>query len=176
LDVEAAEQEHEHSAAAEGVVAAGDLVYVTYTSGSTGRPKGVMIEHGNLAGFLSAMDQYLTNPAGGVWLAATSLSFDISVLELVWTLTRGMTVVLPGGVMDPEYGVVAQGKRFGARYFQCTPSMLRILMADAGGCDFLGALDQLLVGGEPFPVDLLPALRALGVRRVLNMYGPTETR
>ena len=30
----------------------------------------------------------------GVWLAVTSLSFDISVLELLWTLTRGFHVVL----------------------------------------------------------------------------------
>ncbi len=30
----------------------------------------------------------------GVWLAVTSLSFDISVLELLWTLTRGFEVVI----------------------------------------------------------------------------------
>ena len=30
----------------------------------------------------------------GVWLALTSISFDISVLELFWTLTRGFTVVV----------------------------------------------------------------------------------
>ena len=39
------------------------------------------------------MDQRLgTSP--GVWLAVTSISFDISVLELFWTLARGFTVVL----------------------------------------------------------------------------------
>ncbi|MBI3876678.1 MAG: LLM class flavin-dependent oxidoreductase [Verrucomicrobia bacterium] len=30
----------------------------------------------------------------GVWLAVTSISFDISVLELFWTLTRGFKVVI----------------------------------------------------------------------------------
>src|SRR5260370_41036125 len=30
----------------------------------------------------------------GVWLALTSISFDISVLEIFWTLTRGFTVVV----------------------------------------------------------------------------------
>ena len=30
----------------------------------------------------------------GVWLAVTSISFDISVLELFWTLVRGFKVVL----------------------------------------------------------------------------------
>ncbi|HEY3699042.1 MAG TPA: MupA/Atu3671 family FMN-dependent luciferase-like monooxygenase, partial [Spongiibacteraceae bacterium] len=70
-----------------------DLAYVIYTSGSTGKPKGVMVEHGNVVNFFAGMDQRLeTEP--GIWLAVTSISFDISVLELFWTLTRGFTVVL----------------------------------------------------------------------------------
>lgn len=69
------------------------LAYVIFTSGSTGRPKGVQIEHAQVANFFGAMDRTLgTTP--GVWLALTSISFDISVLELFWTLTRGFTVVL----------------------------------------------------------------------------------
>lgn len=70
-----------------------NLAYVIFTSGSTGRPKGVMLEHRNVANFFTAMDQVLgTQP--GVWLATTSISFDISVLELFWTLARGFTVVI----------------------------------------------------------------------------------
>ncbi len=69
------------------------LAYVIYTSGSTGRPKGVMVERGNVLNFFTAMDEKLgTTP--GTWLAVTSVSFDISVLELFWTLARGYTVVL----------------------------------------------------------------------------------
>src|SRR5690606_3272974 len=67
-----------------------------FTSGSTGRPKGVMIRHGNVANFFAGMDERLgTQP--GVWLAVTSLSFDISVLELLWTLARGFEVVIWNG-------------------------------------------------------------------------------
>jgi natural product biosynthesis luciferase-like monooxygenase protein len=70
-----------------------DLAYVIYTSGSTGKPKGVMVEHGNVVNFFTGMDDKLeTEP--GVWLAVTSISFDISVLELFWTLARGFTVIL----------------------------------------------------------------------------------
>ena len=69
------------------------LAYVIYTSGSTGRPKGVMVERRNVLNFFAAMDQRLgTTP--GAWLAVTSISFDISVLELLWTLARGYTVVV----------------------------------------------------------------------------------
>ena len=74
-------------------VGPGDLAYLIYTSGSTGRPKGVMVEHRNVVNFFSGMDREI-GPDAGVWLAVTSLSFDISVLELFWTLSRGYKVVL----------------------------------------------------------------------------------
>ena len=82
-----------------------NLAYVIYTSGSTGQPKGVMVEHRNVVNFCAAMDERIgTDP--GVWLSVTSLSFDISALELFWTLTRGFTVAL----YDPE---VESGRRPG---------------------------------------------------------------
>jgi natural product biosynthesis luciferase-like monooxygenase protein len=72
-----------------------DLAYVIYTSGSTGRPKGVMVEHRNVLNFFAGMDERVEHVASRrVWLAVTSLSFDISVLELFYTLSRGFTVVI----------------------------------------------------------------------------------
>ena len=70
------------------------LSYIIYTSGSTGKPKGVMVEHRNVLNFFVGMDDRIPHQIGDVWLATTSLSFDISVLELFWTLTRGLTIVL----------------------------------------------------------------------------------
>ena len=72
------------------------LAYMIYTSGSTGRPKGVMVEHRNVANFFTGMDDRIAHEAGSVWMAVTSLSFDISVLELFWTLARGFKVVISG--------------------------------------------------------------------------------
>jgi natural product biosynthesis luciferase-like monooxygenase protein len=72
------------------------LAYLIYTSGSTGTPKGVMVGHGNVANFFAGMDQRITHSEGDAWLAVTSLSFDISVLELFWTLSRGFKLVLAG--------------------------------------------------------------------------------
>ena len=89
---------------ADGEVAAGvqvtaeNLAYVIYTSGSTGRPKGVGISHRNVVNLLSAMDETLGIDGPGVWLALTSISFDISVLELFWTLARGFKVVVQGRI------------------------------------------------------------------------------
>lgn len=69
-----------------------NLAYVIYTSGSTGLPKGVMVEHRNVRNFFAGMDAVLEPE--GTWLAVTSPSFDISVLELCWPLTRGYHVVI----------------------------------------------------------------------------------
>jgi natural product biosynthesis luciferase-like monooxygenase protein len=75
-----------------------NLSYVIYTSGSTGNPKGVMVEHRNVVNFFLGMDERIEHSSSekgpGTWLAVTSLSFDISVLELFWTLTRGFKVVV----------------------------------------------------------------------------------
>lgn len=73
-----------------------DLAYLIYTSGSTGTPKGVMISHGNVANFFAGMDERIEFAPGDVWLAVTSLSFDISVLEIFWSLSRGFKLVLLG--------------------------------------------------------------------------------
>jgi natural product biosynthesis luciferase-like monooxygenase protein len=77
-------------------VSPSNLAYVIYTSGSTGRPKGVMVEHRNVVNFFAGMDERIQYDKSSqpVWLAVTSLSFDISVLELFWTLARGFKVVL----------------------------------------------------------------------------------
>jgi natural product biosynthesis luciferase-like monooxygenase protein len=72
------------------------VAYVIYTSGSTGRPKGVMVSHRNLMNFFIGMDEVVGGDQPGVWLAVTSISFDISVLEIFWTLTRGFEVVILG--------------------------------------------------------------------------------
>ena len=79
-------------------MSAENLAYVIYTSGSTGRPKGVMIEHRNVANFFAAMDARIPHDSQGTWLAVTSLAFDISVLELLWPLTRGFKVVVASPV------------------------------------------------------------------------------
>lgn len=83
-----------------------NLAYMIYTSGSTGKPKGVMVEHRNVLNFFVGMDERIPHDPPGVWLAVTSLSFDISVLELHWTLCRGFHVVL---YADKERAVAANG-------------------------------------------------------------------
>ena len=84
-----------------------NLAYLIYTSGSTGRPKGVMVEHCNVANFFAGMDERLHHDPAGTWLAVTSLSFDISALELFYTLARGFKVVLSG---DDNRAMISSGR------------------------------------------------------------------
>ena len=107
------------------VVAAENLAYVIYTSGSTGRPKGVAIRHASLGNFLTAMNHILDGQARSGFLALTSVSFDISILELFWTLCRGDRILLqtdPTGLLS-ETLKEARGKpaAFSLFYFAATP-------------------------------------------------------
>ncbi|MCC6179261.1 MAG: SDR family oxidoreductase, partial [Chloroflexi bacterium] len=186
------------------------------TSGSTGRPKGVQVAHRNVVGFFVGMDGLLAptssdvtaaapTPTGmarsgteppGVWLAVTSVSFDISVLELLWTLARGFRVVLqpelralaaqaqgaePAGT---ERSLAAAVAEHGVTHLQCTPSLARLMAEDAAGLAALRSVRTLLLGGEALPVDLARRLVGDGQANddgtipgpiLLNMYGPTET-
>lgn len=78
-------------------VPADALAYLIYTSGSTGKPKGVKVHHGAVDNFFAGMDARIPQGDSNVWLAVTSPNFDISVLELFWTLARGFTVALHVG-------------------------------------------------------------------------------
>lgn len=76
-----------------------DLCYMIYTSGSTGKPKGVMISHANVVNFFSGMSEKIPTTEEDCMLAVTNTSFDISVLELFWTLCQGIEVVIhPSGI------------------------------------------------------------------------------
>ncbi len=151
---------------------AGDLAYVIYTSGSTGKPKGVMIEHRNIVNFFAGMDRVI-GPEPGIWLALTSFSFDISVLELLWTLTRGFQVVIhPDDSTDTIPGEIL---RHGVTHLQSTPSLARLFASDEQSLASLGSLKKLLLGGEALPASLVQSLRKSFTGEIFNMYGPTET-
>jgi amino acid adenylation domain-containing protein len=149
-----------------------NLAYVIYTSGSTGKPKGVMVEHRNVVNFFAGMDRVL-GLEPGAWLAVTSISFDISALELLWTLTRGYKVVIHGeGNTDKIPGEIL---RHGVTHLQATPSLLRALSSNTPSLAALGKLKKILIGGEALPASLIASLRQSFGGEIFNMYGPTET-
>ncbi|MFF5229297.1 amino acid adenylation domain-containing protein [Dactylosporangium sp. NPDC000521] len=148
-----------------------DPAYVLYTSGSTGRPKGVVVPHGALAAFVAAMADVTGPQAGRAWLALTSLSFDISGLELFLPLSRGGRVVVAGDAQTGDGTALrALIAATGVTDVQATPSGWRMLLAAGFDHDVPAAL----VGGEALPAPLAAELRGK-VGRLTNVYGPTET-
>ncbi|HWN45296.1 MAG TPA: amino acid adenylation domain-containing protein, partial [Thermoanaerobaculia bacterium] len=146
--------------------------YLIYTSGSTGRPKGVQITHRALVNFLASMREAPGLQPSDVLLAVTSVSFDISGLELFLPLVTGARVVIASRQTASDGKALAEAVRtVGATLMQATPATWRLMLAEGwrGG----GAL-KALCGGEALPRDLAEELLATGVS-LWNMYGPTET-
>jgi amino acid adenylation domain-containing protein len=147
-----------------------DVAYVIYTSGSTGRPKGVVIEHRQAAAMVSwAARVFSRDQLAGV-LAATSVSFDLSVFEIFAPLSVGGTVVLsPGTVLD----VVEHPERYrDVTLVNTVPSAAReLLAADA----FPPRARTVNLAGEPLSPELVRSLYAHPVvESVNNLYGPSE--
>ena len=149
-----------------------NLAYVIYTSGSTGKPKGVMIEHHNVVNFFTGMDRAIGSEPG-TWLAVTSISFDISVLELFWTLTRGFQVIIHAD--ESTQTIPAEIRNYAVTHMQSTPSLARMIAVDPDGLASLRRLKKLLLGGEALPPSLVRQLRQEFRGEMYNMYGPTET-
>ncbi len=145
-----------------------DLAYVIYTSGSTGTPKGVAIEHRNVVALLAwARECFSDEELGGV-LASTSICFDLSVFELFAPLAWGGKVVLAQNALElsrlPAAGEV--------RLVNTVPSAMTELLRMGS---LPASVETVNMGGEPLAASLVrEILRHGSVRRVLDLYGPTE--
>ncbi|MEI7912694.1 MAG: amino acid adenylation domain-containing protein, partial [Verrucomicrobiota bacterium] len=148
------------------------LAYVIYTSGSTGQPKGVEISQRALVNCLCHFQHSLGVGPADVWLAVTTLSFDIAGLELFLPLIAGASVAIASRAtaMDPHLLSHAL-RRHGATILQATPAGWQLLLHS--GWQGNPQL-QILCGGEAMPRALAESLARLG-SRAWNVYGPTET-
>jgi amino acid adenylation domain-containing protein len=151
-----------------GAAAADNLAYVIYTSGSTGRPKGVQIEHRSAVALLRwAAGVFPDDLLDGV-LAATSLSFDLSVFELFLPLSRGGTVVLA----DDALALAALPARTRVTLLNTVPSAAAAL---ARARAIPASVRVVCLAGEALKRGLADELYALPhVEAVYNLYGPSE--
>jgi amino acid adenylation domain-containing protein/FkbH-like protein len=146
-----------------------DLAYVIYTSGSTGKPKGVALEHRNTVALVSwAAQAYSSDELSGV-LASTSICFDLSVFELFVPLCCGGRVILAENALGLR-GLEAASE---VRLVNTVPSaireLLRLKAVPAG-------VQVINLAGEPLSSDLVDQIyQETSVRKVFDLYGPTET-
>ena len=144
------------------------LAYLIYTSGSTGTPKGVAIEHRAAALLVAwARRAFSEDELAGV-LAATAVSFDLSVFELFAPLSLGGAVILaPDALRLPELPA-----RDRVTLVNTVPSVAAELVESAGWPSSVRTVNlagEALTGALARRVHLRP-----GVNRVLNLYGPSE--
>jgi amino acid adenylation domain-containing protein len=151
----------------------GDLAYRIYTSGSTGRPKSVNISHGALCNVIHSIAEHCCIDDTDVWLAITSISFDIAALEIFLPLTVGARCILATerDATDPSRIQHLIASRF-VSVMQATPATWQLMTAE----NFQPGLRPLkiLCGGEALPLHLAQQLMERS-SWVWNVYGPTES-
>ncbi len=172
LDVDGPQIAGESTHTVDPVVGADNLAYVLFTSGSTGRPKGVAVEHRSVVNLLTAMQCRPGITGTDRLLAVTTLTFDISVLELFLPLTVGGEVIIaPPRIAMDGLALVHLMHETRPTIMQATPATWRLVLQAGWQGD---PLLKVLCGGESLTADLAAPLR----RRcgsLWNMYGPTET-
>ena len=172
IDLESSKIEEQSSLKPSVKISSEDLAYIIYTSGSTGKPNGVMIPHGAAVNFLNSMSNKPGMSSNDTLLAITTLSFDISVLELYLPLHVGATVVIATSE-ETEDGedLIDLIEDHDITVMQATPATWRLLLAS--GWEGNKSL-KVLCGGEALPKDLVKSLLPK-IGEFWNMYGPTET-
>ena len=152
--------------------AAEDAAYIMYTSGSTGRPKGVQVHHQGLLNMLVDVQNRLQFSAADTFLAITTLSFDISTMEVFLPLiTGGLVDLAPDDAVADGFLLMKTIQEHQPTFVQATPSIWKMILAAGWKGD-----PNLTIcsSGESLSRELAEKLLVRG-RAVWNLYGPTET-
>lgn len=154
--------------------AGGDLAYIIYTSGSTGQPKGVAVLQSGVSR-LVINTNYLSFSSGTVIAHISSVAFDAATFEVWGALLNGgrLEIFDEETVLRPDSLAEAISARRITAMFMTTALFHQTAQAKP---DAFAGLDTLLVGGETIdPVACNRVLGAVPPKRLVNIYGPTET-
>ncbi|HYN19992.1 MAG TPA: amino acid adenylation domain-containing protein [Thermoanaerobaculia bacterium] len=157
-----------------GEASPSNLAYLIYTSGSTGRPKAVAIEHRSAVTFaLWARDAFAPEELRGV-IAATAVTFDLSVFEIFVPLAWGGTVILVENALAvPELtarGMLPLGIE--ATLINTVPSAISVLLREGG---LPRSVRTINLAGEALSRSLADRVHARPeTERLNNLYGPSE--
>jgi aspartate racemase len=157
-----------------------NLAYVIYTSGSTGRPKGVLVSHGSIAGHCRNAQRHYELGSHDVVLQFASLSFDVSLEEILPTLVAGARLVIMGTNIWPPAEFHRKVSEFGLTVLNLPTAYWQELAREWAGVPELVPNIQprlFIVGGDTMLPDVLDLWQRTPVNsvRLLNAYGPTET-
>ena len=154
-----------------------DICYIIHTSGSTGKPKGVKITNNCLNNFVHAFDKYfegVTNKDN--FLAATNISFDVSIFELFLPLLKGATLVLYNEeLIEDILNYCDYIVKYQITGLYIPPNILNEVYGILKDKKNL-KINKLLVGVEAIRKQTLDKFFLLNPDiHIVNGYGPTET-
>jgi amino acid adenylation domain-containing protein len=150
------------------------LAYIIYTSGSTGRPKGVAVPHRAVLRLVTGTD-YVSLGSDDRIVQISNTNFDAATFEIWGALLNGGCIL---GIdrptsLDPARLAAALVDRQATVLFLTTALFNQVAGTVPGA---LASLDTVLFGGEAVdPGAVQRVLTAGGPRRLLHVYGPTES-
>ncbi|HZL49532.1 MAG TPA: amino acid adenylation domain-containing protein [Terracidiphilus sp.] len=148
------------------------LAYLIYTSGSTGKPKGVEVPRGALTNLLWSVREWLQFSDRDRLLAVATISFDIAAADVWLPLVVGAQMVVASRESAADGNALRDLlEQQNITFLQATPITWRLLF-EAG---WRGKQDmQAVCTGEAMPPEVAAKLAPV-VKRLWNLYGPTET-
>ena len=157
-----------------------NLAYVIYTSGSTGQPKGVGVSHGSIASHCRDIKRYYKLESSDRILQFASLSFDLSLEEILPALITGARLVLTGTDVWPPTELHKAISESGITVLNLPTAYWQELAREwADTPDRVSTCRPRLfvVGGDVMSPEALERWRKTPMRevRLINAYGPTET-
>jgi amino acid adenylation domain-containing protein len=176
VNVDASDIDQESSDNLTDAPSADSLAYVLFTSGTTGRPKGVMIEHHSVAHLLNALEEvvYSNLPAHATVSLTANLSFDASVKQLFQLLNSRTIYIIPEDARRDGGKLLSAIRDHRIDVFDCTPSLLEMLLISGLRDARFENRPAFLIGGEAISQSLWNDLRRVETCSFYNVYGPTE--
>jgi amino acid adenylation domain-containing protein len=156
-----------------------NLAYIIYTSGSTGQPKGVLVSHGSIAEHCRDAERYYQLQPTDRVLQFASMSFDLSLEQILPTLIAGARLVVVGTEVWRAGEFHSKAAEFGLTVVDLPTGYWQELVQEwaAGPEPVLSTQYRLfLVGGDTMLPEVLNLWQQTSLRsvRLINAYGPTE--
>jgi amino acid adenylation domain-containing protein len=157
----------------DGETPAEALAYVIYTSGSTGEPKGVGVPHRGVSRLVLGAN-YVSLGPGEIVAQASSSSFDATTFEVWGPLLNGALVAGMNREVTLSPPAFAEELRTRAvTVLFLTTALFNHLVREAP--DAVSGRTVLFGGEAVDPQWVRKSLEVAPARRLLHVYGPTET-